>query len=392
MKNFRNISIQGLSRIKSALEKLGSPQRSAKYVHVAGTNGKGSVSFMISKILEADGLRVGLFTSPHIESPNERIQLNGVPINDADFELLAEKAAATGEDLTEFEAVAAIAFLYFKRRKCDFAVLEVGLGGRLDATNVIVRPEVAVITAIDYDHMEILGDSLEKIAAEKAGIIKNDCPVVSQSWPYNIKNCIRPEFPELISRSPNGQRFNYKNYKNLFIPALGAHQLLNAATAIEAARILFEGGRESLAGGETAIAKGLRNSFWPGRIEIINRNPIIILDGSHNPGSVKALAETLSDLFPDKKVIFIAGFHKDKDYKTSLEITKPLTKFLIASTPPESERTLPPEKIPGADFVSRDLKDAVEKSLELAGKDDIICVFGSLYNIAPTRKYFGERL
>jgi dihydrofolate synthase/folylpolyglutamate synthase len=388
MRNFRDISVLGLSRIKAVLKKLGNPERNTKFFHVAGTNGKGSTAFAISKILEAGGLRVGLFTSPHLESPNERIQINGVPIDDINFNELAVKTANVGEELTEFEAVTAIAFLYFQSgpEKCDYAVLEVGLGGRLDATNVIERPEVAVITTIDYDHTEILGDTLEKIAFEKAGIIKDGSPVVSESWRYDAENCVYPEFPELISRGLDGQYFNYKEYKNLFTPALGDHQLLNAATAIEAIKAADVPGI-----GETAVREGLRNCYFPGRIEIINRAPIIILDGSHNPGGVTALVNTLDDLFPDKKIIFIAGFHRDKDYSGALEIIKPKTKLLIASTPPESERTLRPKEIPGAGLVSRDLKDAVEKSLSFAGEDDIICVFGSLYNIAPARKYFKER-
>jgi dihydrofolate synthase/folylpolyglutamate synthase len=403
----------GLENITKLLERIGNPHKKLKYVHVAGTNGKGSTSAFISSILIESGLKVGIFTSPYLERFTERIKINHQEIPREEISRITQlmkdnidKMLKNGDNHpTEFEIVTAMAFQYFYENNCDIVVLEVGLGGRFDSTNVIDRPEVAVITTINYDHMKQLGNTLEEIAFEKAGIIKNNCDVVlhpqsAAVYELFIRICSeRNARLHLVDFSKisdlhfdcDGQTFKYNNYGSIKISLLGGHQAGNAVVAIKAAEIL--GGKGYNISHDTLI-KGLFNARWPGRLEIINREPIFLIDGAHNGEGANALSKALKDYFPDKRKIIIIGVLKDKNYKDMIEAVLPIADRFITVTP-NSERALPAEKT--AEIirnycknvsVSDTIKEAIEKSLRESESDDVICAFGSLYYIGEVRSYF----
>jgi dihydrofolate synthase/folylpolyglutamate synthase len=324
----------GLKRITYLLDNLGNPQRQFKSIHIAGTNGKGSTAAMIASILKKAGYKVGLYTSPHIFEYTERIQINGKQISDKDFKLglniISEipspsgrgwrperKRVRAGVHPTVFEALTAVAFWYFARKQVDFAVVEVGLGGRLDATNVLV-PLVSVITNIDLEHTEVLGRSLSKVAAEKAAIIKPGVPVVTAE--------IKPAALKVMKRGAmkyGSLLFKVEGYDSVKIPhLLGEHQKLNAACAVSAIRLA----RINVT--RPQIRNGLKRAYWPGRFQIISRKPLVILDGAHNPAGIKALIKTVQQNFHGKFTV-IFGCQKTKDYKRILAELKPLISELI---------------------------------------------------------------
>jgi dihydrofolate synthase/folylpolyglutamate synthase len=403
----------GLENITKLLEHLGNPHKKLKYVHIAGTNGKGSTSAFISSILIESGLKVGIFTSPYLERFTERIKINNQEIDQEDISRITQlikeninKMLKNGDNHpTEFEIVTAMAFKYFHENNCDIVVLEVGLGGRFDSTNVIDRPEVAVITTINYDHMKQLGNTLEDIAFEKAGIIKNNCDVVVHPQTkvvYELFNRICSErnarlhladFSKIrdLEFNYNGQTFKYNDYGSIRISLLGNHQVGNAVVAIKATEILNKKGYNI---SHETLIKGLFNARWPGRLEVINREPIFLIDGAHNSEGAKALSKALNDYFPDKKKIFIIGVLKDKNYKDMIEAVLPIADRFITVTP-NNERALHAEKT--AEIirsycknvsVSVTIKEAIEKSLRESEPNDVICAFGSLYYIGEVRSYF----
>ena len=350
--------------IECLLEELGNPHKGLKYVHIAGTNGKGSTSAYVSSILRAAGYRTGLYTSPYIQQFNERIQVDGVQISDEELaEITTEIAEATKRVLarglrhpTVFELITALGFIYFKRRACDIVVLEVGLGGRLDATNVIESPEVAVITNIGYDHMDVLGDTLELIAGEKAGIIKSNCRVVLYSQAKGVEEVIASvcgekgasltyadtSLAKVRSVSLEGIEFDYKEYLGLKSSLLGLYQVKNAVTAIVTAEELIKKG---YAISEQNIRDGLAGAHWPGRLELLRRNPAVIVDGAHNPQGAAALLESLDALFPGRKINFIVGVLADKDYSSTIELTMPHANASIPS--PAQQALCPRTSSPG---------------------------------------------
>ncbi len=403
----------GLDSIKTLLEMMGNPQDKLKCVHVAGTNGKGSTVTFISSILIEAGYKVGIYTSPSIERFNERIKVNSSEI---EGEELARITAFVKEHVdvmiskhgiypTEFEIVMAIAFQYFYEMKCDVVVLEVGLGGRFDATNVIKEPLVSVITTISYDHMDRLGDTLEKIAFEKAGIIKEGADVVV--FPQN-KEVIKVISDVCESRkatmhlvdfgtvkirdfSIDGQEFIYREWKSLYISLLGEHQVKNAVIALNTIELLGEKGYKI---SEESIKKGLLNARWPGRLEVLNKQPIFLIDGAHNGEGALALSNVLKSYFPGKKILFIVGALKDKDVRSIIEPTLPLASGYITVTP-ESPRALSSKDM--ADFVAQYCKNVLENdtiegaikvALGLVPSDGIICAYGSLYYIGKIRSFF----
>ncbi|MBW8381804.1 MAG: bifunctional folylpolyglutamate synthase/dihydrofolate synthase, partial [Youngiibacter sp.] len=341
-------SILGLDRIERLLERMDNPHRKLKYVHVAGTNGKGSTVAFISSILMAAGYRVGTYTSPSIERFNERIRVNGEDIeNEAlasiitDIKGHIDDMVSKGEENpTEFEITTALAFQYFLDKECDIVVLEVGLGGRLDSTNVIESPEVCVITTIDFDHMEILGNTLPLIASEKAGIIKAGSDVILYPQSEEAEDVILSKADSLVARVRKAdfdsihilssdvfsQTFNYKGMQALTIRLAGLHQTRNATVAIEAALLLSEKG---WAIDEYAIRRGLDSARWPGRFELLCEEPIFIADGAHNSQGVAMLRKNLEQLFPDRKITFIMGVLADKDYAEMVSEIAPIAQRFI---------------------------------------------------------------
>jgi dihydrofolate synthase/folylpolyglutamate synthase len=400
-----------LKRVERLLEKLGNPHLAARTVHVAGTKGKGSTSAMISSILKQAGYRVGLYTSPHLLSYTERIRVDGKPIPEAVWAELVEKLKPhieavnrEGEfgELTTFEILTAMAFTCFRDVKADYQVMEVGLGGRLDATNV-VKPQVCVITSISYDHMDVLGDTLAKIAGEKAGIIKPGVPVVSA-----------PQFPEameVIERvcrergarlvkvgtevtwqsgdfDEKGQSFHLKGLPreyDLKIPLLGGHQLENAANAVAAGELLAGTGAKI---SPKSIAAGLRKVDWPGRLQVLRRRPWVVIDGAHNVYSMQKMGEALRKYFKFDRLILILGFSSDKDVPGMIDAALKITNDVIV-TASRSPRSVKPAAL-AEEFAKRGVKaraaetvaDALKLALEIARPTDLICAAGSIFVIA----------
>ncbi len=404
----------GLERISALLDCLNHPEDDLKIIHVAGTNGKGSTSAMISSILQENGYQVGLFISPYLESFNERIQVNSKPINKEkladlvdEMKPIVEKVAKTdvGQP-TQFEIITAMGFKYFKEIDVDFVVLEVGLGGTYDATNVIT-PILSIITSIGLDHQAILGDTLEEIAGEKAGIIKKEIPVitaVTKNGPFAvIKNkaeemnatlhALEKNFHiERIDNSINGQTFNYEflNEKLEFsISFLGQHQIRNASLAVTAAKIMKTLGYKI---NDSYLYKGLKKATWPGRLEIMQKKPYIILDGAHNEQATEVIAKTIKELF-DKKIVLVLGILSDKNYTKMISDLVPLAKEAFI-TAPDYYRATDTEMLANEAkkhcenvFEVKGVSNAIDKAIEISNKDDLILITGSLYTVGEARSH-----
>lgn len=353
----------GLERMKALLEKLGNPEKDLKVIHVAGTNGKGSVCRYIYETLLANEYKAGLYISPYIEVFNERMECGGKRISDEDLGKYTEVVLTAAESMvseglespTEFEVVTAIAFCYFKEQACDFVVLEVGLGGSGDSTNVIEKPLISVITSISFDHMDRLGNTLAEIAGEKAGIIKPGVPIV-----VNVEE---PDAAKVIARyayeknAPlyDANKIQYKNwyqdlsgqifdlniygidYSGLAITMLGIHQVKNAITAVTAMEILRKTGQIKVT--KEKFYNGMKKAKQPARFEIVKENPYWILDGAHNKAGAEALAETMKELFPDHKILMVVGILADKEVDAMLEVFSKITDDFIAAQP-VSERAM----------------------------------------------------
>jgi dihydrofolate synthase/folylpolyglutamate synthase len=428
----------GLDNISRLMASLDDPHKSFLSVHVAGTNGKGSVSAIIASILKSAGLKVGLFTSPHIVSFTERIRINGEEISEDEIIELADEIRYIVEQHgdfspTFFEVVTAMALLYFKREKIDIAVIEVGMGGRLDATNIIT-PEVSVITNISYDHMEFLGGALREIAHEKAGIIKRGIPIVTSYQETEAMKVIerkaiendtdlyaygRDFFAVLKREDFSGICFEYHNSQftinDLVLPLMGEHQMQNASVAIKAAMIAMENcianppsppftkGRiiHSPSVSRRFIREGLKNVRWPGRLEIVKEDPVILIDGAHNPAASNALSRAVKGFFLEKykRIIIVLGIMGDKDAKGIMEPLLPLASEIIL-TSPEYSRAASPEKLSGTAAslgffnvrMALTVKDAIEMALKLAHDtpaSSLILVTGSFYTIGEAKEAIG---
>ena len=334
----------GLSRTRALLSALGNPERQLRFVHIAGTNGKGSTAACIASCLQAAGWRVGLYTSPYINRFNERMQVNGVPISDEDLETLVDRirliANALTDSPTEFELITALGFLYFLQTHCDIVVLEVGLGGALDSTNVIPAPEAAVITALGLDHTAVLGDTIQDVARAKAGIIKAGAPVITYGGVPEADAVIAAVCKEqgcslypvdfsqltLLPSDLSGSRFSFGNLSNLTLPLLGSYQPKNAAVAITTLKVLDKQGWHI---SDAAIREGLRTVQWPGRFELLRTDPPFLLDGSHNPHGMRATAQSLQDRFPQQKFTFLISVMADKDVTGILTPILPLAKEFV---------------------------------------------------------------
>lgn len=345
----------GLERISELCEKLSHPEKKLKFIHVAGTNGKGSFCSMLSSILIKAGYRVGLYTSPYIKVFNERMRVNGENIKDevlADITSRVKPIAESMKDKpTEFELITAIAFQYFYEEKCDVVVLEAGMGGRLDSTNVIDTPVLSVITGIALDHTDYLGDTVEKIAKEKAGIIKPSIPVLYGGEDKNAKSVIESVAKEKDSNffltshsniknvrtSLSETLFDYKDKKDVKIKLLGEYQPKNAASVIEAVSILNQVGYHVT---DEALRAGFEAATWPARFEIISTSPLVIFDGAHNPEGISSATKSIKSYFNGESVHVFTGVLKDKDYRFIAERISEIadTAFVIT---PESPRALP---------------------------------------------------
>ena len=400
----------GLERIGELLEKLGNPQKRLRFVHIAGTNGKGSCAAMTASVLKAAGYKTGLYTSPYLYRFNERMQIGGKQIGD---EALAEIvtrvrpiAEAMADHPTEFELITAAALLWFAQEQCDVVVLEVGLGGRFDATNIIDAPEVAVIMNIGLDHTAVLGDTIEQIALEKAGIIKPGTTAVLFQQSESVTRLVRarceeldvslriPDFSAIHSEfdSLYGQTFRYQG-EAYALPLLGTHQLKNAATVLEVVDVLRGRGWRLE---QSDVEHGLYAVSWPGRFELLSEEPLFIVDGGHNPQCAQTVAENLLRYFPDKRRILLLGVLKDKDVSGLTDRLDPVADEYLCITP-ESPRALTAEAL--AELLGRygkpvtvcgSIRDGVSAALERADRDSVVCAVGSLYSVGEIRYFFGK--
>lgn len=395
-----------LATIRAILKGLGNPQDRIAFIHVAGTNGKGSIASALATILHLSGYNVGLYTSPHLVKFNERICINGLPIADenvvASYEAVKRVHHGTREP-TFFEFATAMAFHEFGRQKVDWAVIETGMGGRFDATNII-NPAVSIITNISVEHTMYLGDTITQIANEKGGIIKKNTPVVtgvkqkkvisvlktlaeSQAAPfYRFGKAFR------IRRNPN-KTFNYYGIENIWrhmqTGLIGRHQVDNAAIVLAACEVLNKSHTDlSL----SKIRKGLVQNIWPGRLEIVSKSPLVILDGAHNFIAARNLARFLSENLTNQNITLVIGILDDKPYTAMMQSLLPLCNRVII-TAPKNERALPPETlcaiaqqtVPDTTIIPR-VENAVKHAIETASLDDVVCIAGSLYVVGEAKE------
>ncbi|MBM7871795.1 dihydrofolate synthase/folylpolyglutamate synthase [Clostridium pascui] len=402
----------GLERISKLLRELGSPDKGQKYIHIAGTNGKGSIANYTYNILMDAGYKVGIYTSPYLIKMNEVIKAGSECISDDDFaritsyvkNVIESSPSLNKEGVTSFEILTAVALLYFYEKKCDFVILEVGLGGRLDATNVIEKPLVSVISKIGYDHVNILGNEIEDIAREKAGIIKDNSVVVLSPQDFETVppiiqsycnkhdaslNCVNKE--EIFIHNNEGvleQIFDYKDIKNLKIKLLGKHQIDNAATAIEVILALKKYGFNI---DETNLVNGLINTRWQCRLELISTEPKIFIDGAHNVDGINTVAEFFKANFKGQKIKFIFGVLKDKNYKEMLDKIAPISESIFTVSP-KNERALDAQTL--SEVIKEhnietkacsSIEEAIDLILSESVDDSIICICGSLYYVGEAR-------
>jgi len=412
----------GLENISLILNLLQNPHNQFKSIHIAGTNGKGSTAAMTASILQSAGYKTGLYTSPHLQDFRERIRINGFMIAEEDVIDLTERinyelGTQNSMQLTFFEFTTAMAFMYFAREKVDFAVVEVGMGGRLDATNVL-NPVVSIITEIDIEHTEHLGKNIKLIAGEKGGIIKDNGIVILSSNKTDVAEVI-----ESICKEKNaklyriGRDFGFRNaecgirsskfefhnpksaIQNFKIPLLGKYQIINASIAIKASLIIKESGFKI---DESNIRDGLKKVQWNGRLEIVSENPIIILDGAHNPAAAKALSEELKKFWNAEygirvnQLMLIIGILKDKDYKGIISFLAPIADYIII-TKPKTDRGRIAEDLKTESLkykkdveIIEDISEAISKAKSYTKSDDIICITGSFFTIGEAIKWVSK--
>lgn len=395
-------SIPGLSRTRELLEKMGNPQNQLQFVHIAGTNGKGSTAAMTASILRKAGYRTGLYTSPYIFRFHERMQVDGQCISDEELAEITEFVRPLAESMedhpTEFELVTCIAMEYFKRHHCDVVSLEVGMGGELDSTNVIASPLVAVLTNIGLDHTEFLGDTLEKICETKSKIIKPGTIAVTYREKPSVEAVIEARCREvgarwmpadfdaihLISASLEGQIFDWGPYEKLHLPLLGQHQLYNAAVVLTIVNALREKG---LAISDEAVRTGIASVSWPGRFELVARNPLFIVDGGHNPQCIEALVHNVRDYLNGRTLTILTGVLADKDYSDMYADMAQYAACFVTVTPP-NPRALEAKDL--AAYLSRygkpvqaaeTVEAGVALAKELAGPEGVVLAYGSLYMV-----------
>ncbi|MEN6465385.1 MAG: folylpolyglutamate synthase/dihydrofolate synthase family protein [Syntrophaceae bacterium] len=394
----------GLSAVSGLMKRLGDPQNKYKSVLIAGTNGKGSTAAMLAAILSSAGLSVGLYTSPHLSDFRERIRINSALITKKELSSLIEEVRGrVTEQVTYFEFTTALAFLYFFRKEADIAVLEVGMGGRLDATN-LVNPEVSIITNISLEHREYLGSSLSQIAREKAGIIKKNGICITGAAQRDVLDVIEETCAGRKSRllvlgrdfrvrDAGSGAFSYKgicrDFQRLRTPLLGKHQIKNAALALAAVEVLGAKGAEI---SDEQVSRGIENTRWEGRLEVLRERPFVIADGAHNPAGITALLKAIPANFKYRKLIFILGVLRDKNYRAMFRKIFQMADHIIL-TRPDTGRGLEPELF-GADSPKVTMRssprEALQMALSMAGPRDLICATGSLYLIADIRELINK--
>lgn len=401
----------GLQNIKNLMEKLGNPQDKLKIIHIAGTNGKGSCTSFVNSVLVSQGYKVGMFTSPSIYNFEERIRINNKNIpEDKLIELMNEvrEIANTLEVFpADFELVTALAFLYFYRENCDFAIMEVGLGGRLDATNVINKPLITLITSISFDHQQFLGNTIKEIALEKAGIIKDGVPLVLYSQDNDVIDSIIGVAKnknskiilndlskiKVLENNKSGQVIDYKEFKNLKINLLGSHQVKNATISLE---LLLELRKMGFEISNKSIYNGFSTVTWPCRFELVSKSPDFILDGAHNIDGIEKFVSNMNFYYKNNEKIAIFGVLADKDYNEMLEKIVPCFDVFL-TVRPDSERAMEAyelkEKIEALTekkvYSFENYQEAIDKAFEISSKDDVISAFGSLYFVGEIRKLLG---
>ncbi len=403
--------IFGLTQMERILRAIGDPHKEIQAIHIAGTNGKGSTAAMINSILQEEGYRVGLYTSPHLVRFSERIKVNGKEIEEEEVAALAGwmrreiEASGMTSPFTFFDFTTAMAFHYFKEKLVDLVVLEVGLGGRLDSTNV-VDPLISVITNIDKDHEEYLGNTILKIAREKAGIIKRGRPLITAATQPQVLRL----FSEICQEKGSpfyqvGREFRYTRAEDgdfhfeglnrklwgIHLNLRGGHQIVNATTALGVIEVLDDlGYRVST----EAMVEGLRKVDWPGRLEMVSSSPRVILDGAHNPAGAFVLKESLEREFQYRHLILLVGIMKDKDIPSMLHLLAPLADHMIL-TRPSIDRAASPKLLKKAlgrrgkrAEIIENFNEAIEKGLSLTNAEDLFCITGSLYTVGEARAYF----
>lgn len=397
-------SVLGLDNMRELLKRLGNPQDSLKFIHISGTNGKGSVLAYLSTVLTEAGYRTGRYISPTLFSYREKIQVDEKIIGRENLARLTTMVRDAAKDMqncnagnpTIFEVETALAFLYFVEKNCDIVVLETGLGGTLDATNVIKTPVMEVITSVSMDHMEFLGNTLAEITSQKAGIIKPHTGVVSAAQKPESIEVIREvcekqecmlqvvdvEQISNISYGYESQSFSYKGWENIKISLMGSYQIKNAALALEAVDVLKKLGYEL---SDRAVYRGMERAVWRGRFTIISKDPVIIMDGAHNPAAAEELVRSLKLYYPGKRFYYIFGMFRDKDYHKVIELTSPLAEHIITVETPDNPRALPAvelekavAKVNSSVEAAENLGTAVNRVMEQVDRDDVIVIFGSL--------------
>ncbi|MFA4911025.1 MAG: folylpolyglutamate synthase/dihydrofolate synthase family protein [Desulfobacteria bacterium] len=406
----------GLANISRLLDLLNNPQRGLKSIHVGGTNGKGSVAAMVSSILDKAGYKVGLYTSPHLVNFTERIKINNHEISESrvaeltDFIYQKIEGTELARDITFFEFTTAIAMLYFLEQGVDFAVLEVGMGGRFDSTNV-VDPLVSVITNVSMDHQYYLGKTIHEIAFEKAGIIKKGGIVITGVTQPSVfasihERCLQDGAALYrVGRDIKGRRmadgrvdyYGMKNkYSDLRLNLLGRHQITNAVIALGAIEVLKEKGYEIE---DKAIYEGLEKTYWPGRLEVVRRDPLVVLDCAHNPAGIKTLRDAISNgTFSFNRLFLVLGIMMDKDFRSIISKLAPLADKIVL-TEPKMDRSASPQILyeevkkhhKEAEIVG-DVKEAVSLAISLAEREDMVCVTGSIFTVGEARGLFKEGL
>ncbi len=400
-------SVLGLDNIRELLERLGNPQDQLRVVHIAGTNGKGSTLAFLAGIFRESGYRAGRYVSPASFSYEERFRINEENISKKDLCFYMEKIKNVAEEMvkdglshpTMFEIETALSFLYFLDKKVDVVLLETGMGGRLDATNVVKKPIATVIASIGMDHMQFLGDTLEKIASEKAGIIKEGCPVISYDNTKEVNEVIKNKAKQMhakvtfvnsagirvLQESLNGESFSYRSsdgrwYEKIEIPLLGRHQINNAALALETLNVI----KNYYCISDFQTEDGMRKTIWRGRIEILEREPMVICDGAHNPDGAKSLLSFLQNNFTNQRLIYIMGVLSDKDYEQMVQILAPAADK-IYTVAPDNPRALSSREL--CNCISKyhqnveerqRLAECLNEVRQKAEKDDVIIICGTL--------------
>ena len=401
----------GLDRIRKLLAAMGDPQKHLKFVHVAGTNGKGSICEMTTRVLEEAGYTVGVFVSPYIHRFNERMQVNHQPIADSELAEIVTKVkdiALSFEDVPSvFEMITATAFQYYYLHNCDYVVLEVGMGGKLDATNVIDTPLVAVIATIGLDHTTHLGNTIPEIAYQKAGIIKEDGDVVIYDQGLEAVSVFRQEAAkknakltiadfskiEKLDEDELYQYFRYRDSKVFALPFMGAHQLKNASTVLEIVKILNEKGLNI---SSEIVDRAFRKARWPGRLETMQNDPLFIVDGGHNPEGARAAIDAIKDRYGTKKAVVMMGVTKGKDITNVTTIVNEVASSFVAIQA-ETTRAMAVEDLveslavfgkPVAEAAT--ITEGIEIALSLVKPDEMVLAIGSLYTVGEVRRYFGK--